>query len=196
LRTVGPKGTEMMKRLVMVSAACALALGMSAGRAEALALTIGDAYYVGSIDDGVPSSVSLEAGYINYLITLAAGATDTRLPPSTGETYNREESILSGPLPTAVVAGAFKNENPTSTAIDVSGFTYILAKYNATKAGSLVWLIYGAGTTVDLPTSYNDQALGHYTLFNATPVPDGGTTLILLGGALVGLGALRRRFSA
>jgi len=28
------------------------------------------------------------------------------------------------------------------------------------------------------------------------PVPDGGTTLILLGGALVGLGALRRKFGA
>ena len=27
-------------------------------------------------------------------------------------------------------------------------------------------------------------------------VPDGGTTLILLGGALVGLGALRRKFGA
>jgi hypothetical protein len=187
----------MMKRLVMVSVACVLALGLSAGRAEATVLTIGDAYYIGSINDGVPSSVSLEAGYINYLITLLPGATDTTIPPSTGETYNREESTLSGPLPTAVVAGAFKSpDSPTSTAIDVNGFTYILAKYNATKAGSLVWLIYGAGTTVDLPTSYNDQALGHYTLFNATPVPDGGTTLILLGGALVGLGALRRRFSA
>ena len=28
------------------------------------------------------------------------------------------------------------------------------------------------------------------------PVPDGGTTLILLGGALVGLAALRRKFGA
>ena len=28
------------------------------------------------------------------------------------------------------------------------------------------------------------------------PVPDGGTTLLLLGGALMGLGALRRKFGA
>ncbi|MCX6880723.1 MAG: VPDSG-CTERM sorting domain-containing protein [Verrucomicrobia bacterium] len=33
-------------------------------------------------------------------------------------------------------------------------------------------------------------------MFQVTTVPDGGTTLVLLGGALTGLGALRRKFSA
>jgi hypothetical protein len=44
------------------------------------------------------------------------------------------------------------------------------------------------------PPTYNPEAYGTATL---TPhVPDGGTTLVLLGGALTGLGALRRKFRA
>jgi hypothetical protein len=34
-----------------------------------------------------------------------------------------------------------------------------------------------------------------YTAGTGTSVPDAGTTLVLLGGSLIGLGALRRRFS-
>jgi hypothetical protein len=38
----------------------------------------------------------------------------------------------------------------------------------------------------------NDVTFG----VNTSSVPDGGTTLVLLGGALTGLGALRRKFRA
>ena len=66
------------------------------------------------------------------------------------------------------------------------------------------------GPTVDIPTSFTLPA-GNFQLIyvaaNDLPevlsidvtrgtVPDGGTTLMLLGGALVGLGALRRKFRA
>jgi hypothetical protein len=44
-------------------------------------------------------------------------------------------------------------------------------------------LSFGANNT----TTYNFEATGG-------SVPDGGTTLVLLGGALTGLGVLRRKF--
>jgi hypothetical protein len=183
---------------VLITAACALALaGLSASKANALTLTIGDEYYLGSINDGIPPSETLEAGYINYLITLAPGADDTQLPPGTGEIYNREGSTISDPLPTALAPDAFKDDSGNYTSIDVTGYTYLLAKYDQETAGSLVWLVSGLGT-VDVVSQFNDRDLSHYTLFNADDegdhgVPDGGTSMGLLGVGLLGLGYLRQR---
>jgi hypothetical protein len=197
----------MMRRLMMFSVACVLALGLTAGRAEAIPLTIGTAdldadYYVGQIIDGIPSSFADEARYINNLITLGAGQGNTSIPnpDDSVETYNRVGSDLEGLFPTALIEGAVKNETGEYTGINVTGFTYILGKYDAGNpgAGAYVWYVGGlTGVTfVALPaTSPGGYELGHYTLFNARSVPDGGTTLILLGGALVGLGILRRKFN-
>ena len=71
-------------------------------------------------------------------------------------------------------------------------------------------VVLSVGPTVDIPTLFTLPA-GNFQLIyvaaNDLPevlsidvtrgtVPDGGTTLMLLGGALVGLGALRRKFRA
>jgi len=182
----------------LIAAACALGLVFSAVNANATTLVIGDDHYVGSIRDGIPSSVADEARYITNLISLAAGTGDTEIEnpaPHAGtyETYNREGSSVAGPLPAAHVTDAVKVDTSNWDDIDVTGFTYILAKYDAGNAGSIVFMVSGL-TTVDLPMTYNGYGLSHYTLFNLTTVPDGGATLALLGCALVGLGALRRKF--
>jgi hypothetical protein len=195
-----------MKRALTIAVVCAAGLGLTATRAEAIALTIGDAQYVGNVIDGIPSSEVLEAGYINWLITLAPGVGPVQLPgtdPANDEIYDRTNSpaSLTGTFPQAILDGALKVESRAHADIDVTGFTYILAKYDASKpgAGAHVWLVSSL-TVVNLPANSGQHTLGHYTLFNANgafqPVPDGGTTLILLGGALIGLGALRRRFNA
>jgi hypothetical protein len=76
------------------------------------------------------------------------------------------------------------------------GTYYVLGKYDAAQAGSLVWLVTvtAPGTSISLPAYFDGEnhGLSHATTF----VPDGGMTLMLLGGALVGLGALRLRFAA
>ena len=51
-------------------------------------------------------------------------------------------------------------------------------------------LIYVAAN--DLPEQLRAETVGQITTFS---VPDGGATLSLLGFALVGLGALRRKYS-
>jgi hypothetical protein len=52
--------------------------------------------------------------------------------------------------------------------------------------------------TVDIPSGLGQAAgLSHFSLYKSTTsVPDGGVTLMLLGGALVGLETLRRKFRA
>ena len=44
--------------------------------------------------------------------------------------------------------------------------------------------------------SVSDAVTGETITIKVAGVPDGGTTLVLLGGALTGLGALRRKFRA
>ncbi len=92
-----------------------------------------------------------------------------------------------------------------------AGYQFVLAKYDGQNGGYVLFFLNGAAAT--LPDVSNpiwgsvgtDQyAIGHHTGFNATvtgtptpfsSVPDGGTTLILLGAALAGLGLVRRRFN-
>jgi len=189
-----------MRKTIIIGLAWVLALGLTATNANATTLSIGDAYYVGLAGDATPSSEAWEAIYIKTLIGLSAGQTDTQVEKVT---YNREDSSLLG-LPTVLLAGSVKDDTGEYAGIDVAGYSYILGKYAGHKpgAGVFVWYVPGL-TTVDLPQrSPGGNELGHYTLFAAgerdqsAPVPDGGGTLMMLGGSLVGLGALRRRFRA
>ncbi len=192
-----------MKKTIF-AIACGLALGLPAANADML--TVGSAGYVGHLSDGAPANLASEVTYINYLLTLNAGATAPQIPPTTGETYDRLGSTLDASgLPAAVEAGATQVVTPGGnphTGINVTGFSYILGKYDGHNigAGSYVWYIAGQ-TTVDLPQylpnpAQHKYAMSHYALFNPVSVPDGGMTLVLLGGALVGLEVLRRRYGA
>ena len=180
----------------IIALACALALGMSAISAEATNLTVGDAYYLGNIVPGLPSGEGNEVSFIEELIALAPGGVKGP-DPACGDQQTSEDNVCTrsnnafANLPAPVF---FDKVDDTNT-VDVTGFSYVLGKYgNGSDDGQISHVWYVAGlTTATLP----DQALSHISRFNATPttVPDGGTTLMLLGSAMVGLAALRRRFS-
>ncbi|MCC6857081.1 MAG: hypothetical protein IT158_00895 [Bryobacterales bacterium] len=190
-----------MRKMILVAVACVLGLGLTATNADATTLTVGDAYYIGNILDGVPSSEVDEVGYINTLKGLAPGAASQLIGT---EYYNRVSSTLdTTAFPDAVVLDSVRNASGQYSGIDVDGFTYILGKYDGgnTGAGAYVWYVAGL-TEVSIPAVLpgpDQYGLSHYTLFNpfgTHETPDGGMTLMLLGGALVGLDALRRRLIA
>jgi len=162
---------------------------------QAHAFLIGDANYLGSINDGVPASPDFEAGFINNLITLAEGATDTVIGT---ETYNRVGSTLEGPFPMADASSKdlYLKQDNSNTLFDASGFEYVLAKYDQEKAGSLVWYMAGGFTdSVMLPSTYNGQGLSHSIAFsptNGNPVPL-PATIWLLGIGLSGILVVRRK---
>lgn len=178
-----------MKKILLASVI--LSFGFLS-QAYALNLSIGDAYYLGSINDGIPSSEAAEASYINYLITLPMGAPDTIIGT---ETYNRLNSSLAGPFPYATDAGAVKQDN-SNTTFAATGFEYILGKYDASRAGSLVWYFAGGFTeSVVMPSTYNGHGLSHTTGFNgSTTVPE-PATMLLFGTGLIGIAGLRRKKS-
>jgi VPDSG-CTERM motif len=101
-------------------------------------------------------------------------------------------------LPNAVVTNN-PGSTGTSTTIDLGAggvYTYLFAKYDGQNDNSLVWNVSGLSGIITIPA---DGPLGHglsgWILFGpaGTPgVPDGGTTVMLLGTALGALGMLRR----
>ena len=89
--------------------------------------------------------------------------------------------------------------------LEHQGNVYIMAKYDGQNAGYVLfylpdWNANPANTDNVLPQYAgnifdNRYALSNYVAFGGpNNVPDGGITLALLGGALAGLGALRRKF--
>jgi len=189
-----------MKRTIAIALACALGLVFGAVNAEAISLTYGDGFYLGRIVDGVPSNPTDSASYINSVKVLAAGALATPCSLAITENCDRVGSTLVGGFTTAVVTGTVKYETPPlSGSFNSTGFLYVLGKYGGggqSDGGTWVWFLNGGQTSVTLPQSFGagGPGLSHIEFFNQ--VPDGGATLMLLGGALVGLGALRRKFSA
>lgn len=190
----------MNKRLVAI--VCSLGLGLTATSAVAaeIQLVVGSPpsyntnYYVGAIDD-VAHGESQELAFVGNLISVGSGQSET----IGGILYDRTGSTLTT-LP-SVEAVRGKNDSLTlSDTSDVFAWTlndtgtlYILAKYDEAAGGTLVFLAtITAGDTVYVPDSFGGHDLSHLSVLGR--VPDGGTTLMLLGGALVGLGALRRKF--
>ena len=86
----------------------------------------------------------------------------------------------------------------TSTTIDLGAggvYTYLFAKYDGRNDNSQVWYVGDLSGTITIPENGpRGHGLSGWILFGpGTPgVPDGGTTVMLLGAALGALGIARR----
>ena len=98
-------------------------------------------------------------------------------------------------LPNAVVT----NVDGTSTTFDLGTglYSYLFAKYDGQNDISQVWFVGDLSGSVTIPL---DGPLGHglsgWELFGpGGQVPDGGSTVLLLGAALSAIGLVRRKLS-
>ena len=161
----------------------------------------GDSHDLGTVYNGIPSGDADRTLYVNYLIGLAPGTgIGSPVPGAGGQHYTRslDNPILS--YPTAIFG---MDGTGTSINLGVLGsYTYLFAKYDGPNAGSEVWYVGNLSGAITIPANglFEDHyhyGLSGWTLFTGgTPsVPDGGSTLMLLGSALAGIGLIRCRFS-
>jgi hypothetical protein len=143
-----------------------------------------------------PANVDARTAFANYLLSLGANTTSTTDANSNGNTedYETSSTDYNGTLSGGVDAGAI---------LDVSAYTWVLAKYDGRNGGFVLFNVADAGGTI--PEFSNplwgaagtqQYQLSGVTAFGGTSVPDGGSTMLLLGAALTGLGTLRRFIKA
>jgi hypothetical protein len=167
------------KLALLFAAFCAVMLAFGQ---NASALSIGDTHELGYVWPGVPSGNAL---YVNHLIGMALGTIDT----ANGQIYHRSNNAF-GSLPTAVF-----DHSGTGTTVNLGGgglYTYLFATYAGGLLGSEVWYVGNLSGIITIPAIGGGCLLSGWTLFSNQGVPDGGTTVMLLGAALCVLGIARR----
>ena len=179
-------------KLALLSAAVCAAMLAFTNNASADA-TLGffpDTHVVGTITPGAPADPADVATYVNFMTALTPGTSGT----FSGQTIARTTNTF-GSLPTASATGAVSGTGTTINLNTLGTFTYLFAKYDGQNDNSVVWNISDLTGVITIPA---DGPLGYglsgWILFNQiTPgVPDGGTTVMLLGAALGALGMARR----
>ena len=188
----------MKKKLATIAAAIAFACSLSS---NASALTINDPGVVGTVNgvSGDGGSLPAELVLAQNILNLATGVNDYQYAGDTAHYYDASTTDYSGTL-SGGVAGKVQD-------LTVTGVDYVLAKYDGQSAGYV--LFYVGGGTYTLPqfsytiwgTDPGQYEISGYTSFTATgctncppSVPDGGSTIILLGSVLVAFGMAARKF--
>jgi hypothetical protein len=181
-------------KLAMLSAAfCAAMLAFSPS-ASALDLAFDDTHVVGTVTPANPADPGDRANYINFMIALTPGTDGTFHPGQ-----NERSTNLFANLPQAdanIIAQSTPNNPETTIDLGAGGvYSYLFAKYDGPNDLSQVWYVGDLSGIITIPA---DGPLGYglsgWILFGpgGTPVPDGGTTVMLLGAALGALGMARR----
>ena len=165
------------------------------------AVTITSALEFGYVDKATPSNEVDEESRLELLIKSLNGDDDLTDESNYREVTNTYDTVnvsdkkivltdlvdLSATV-SEVVNFELKNQDEgNSFNHQLNGMVY---EWLAVKQGTKTTYYWIGNVTDEL---VYESGWSHYSLFNKTSVPDSGTTLILLGAALAGLGFLRRR---
>ena len=177
------------KLALLCTAVCAAMLAFSHNASADASLTFTDTHVVGTISPGAPADPADVATYINFMIGLAPGGSGT----FSGQTITRSTNTF-GSLPKVSAVGSVSGTGTTINLNLLGTFTYLFAKYDGQNDNSVVWKIAGLTGVITIPAfGPGGYGLSGWILFGPTGfVPDGGTTVMLLGAALGALGMARR----
>jgi hypothetical protein len=212
-----------MKRLATTLTAAAIAL-VFGSNAQAVPLTLDTDGVVGILEGMVQgqngSSLANELIIANQILALVGidqvvvAATPPGIVCGNGANAQAPCEYRNGDNNyNNVLSGGVKGTNGDNTVND-AGAVWALAKYDGQNAGYVLFYLPDFGTTLpqipwEIWGNQNDQgfALSHYTVFtglNTCPpndpdcditfTPDGGSTMTLLGSALLAIGMATRKF--
>jgi hypothetical protein len=175
-------------------------------------------YLVGTVVPGLQGNggqAARDALMTNNLLAMGLGAqTDPTAPPVYSRSFNNFGSLPAANGNSGFVLSGSVGAGTTPVTVNLgTGFQYLVAAYDGPNGGVAVFNVAGLTGTVDLyryakPEMVNGHPTGNllgsntaqqgyflmtsWTLLNPTGVPDGGTTVMLLGTALGALGMVRR----
>lgn len=209
------KALTLTKSLAVLSAIACMALPSAHATTVTIGLTVDPnlppgttPYVLGAANPGAPASDAWDAAYVSGILGLSLGGAGTVGADAIYRSLNTF-SGLSSYAAVDTAAGADGSGTQTSITL-LSGVSYLVAKYDGQNGGSEVWYVGGllslyAGDTVvvDIPANAFGNQNGQYGLSGSAqllgastpppPVPDGGSTLMLLGVAGLGLFAFVRK---
>jgi VPDSG-CTERM motif len=187
-----------LRKINFVTAALAFAF-LLVTFSHVSALLIGDDRDLGLIDPNNPANPTTSASFINTLLDQPLNSGPTLIGT---EFYTRTGYDPLDDYPDAVYSGVEFGSGVTNIDLGTSGgYLYLLAKYDGPNYGSVVWYVGGLTGTITIPgfppdTDNPDQfGVSHTFLYNPTGVPgvpDGGSTAMMLGLSLCGLGFASR----
>jgi hypothetical protein len=182
-----------IKLAILCTAVCAAMLAFTH---NASALTIGDGQTIGYVYYGIPSGDADRENYVNDLVGFynSGCASGTDCGTAHGQLYHM---VNGSPAFGVTLPHAIWAADGTSTTINLGTlgtYNYLFAKYDGPNQGSVVWYVGNLSGSITIPATWNQYGLSGWSLFGpgGAGVPDGGTTVMLLGAALGALGMARR----
>jgi|SRR5882757_3887299 len=156
-------------------------------------LTIGDQHELGQAQPPTPEGDADITQYVNFMIGLSLGGSGHVIIGPHNILVTRSMNnfgSLPGPATLALRGtGTMINLGTQGT------YSYLFAHYGGPGGGfAEVWYVGDLSGTISIPATGLGHGLSGWALFTAPggAVPDGGTTVMLLGAALGALGMVRR----
>ncbi|HEV2695021.1 MAG TPA: VPDSG-CTERM sorting domain-containing protein [Verrucomicrobiae bacterium] len=201
----------MKTKLTIIAAVAAAAMALQSTQATPITGVIGFSG-TASLDSSVASSATEVTGWGNNFIGLHTGSFAS-LTGTASVAFNSPWTFASSGLPsfwTITDSTGNYTFNLTSSKVFSTGSTtgplgtttsisiLIFGTVVSTVAGLDATAFTGSMTIQDpsVDNGTNPKTFSYTESLSFSPVPDGGTTVLLLGSALSGLALLRRKLSA
>ena len=154
-------------------------------------LAIGDQRELGQVHPAISEGDAAITQYVNFMIGLSFGGSGHAIGPHVNlvtRSMNNFGALL-GPATLAL------RSTGTTINLGTQGTYYLFAHYGGPGGGfAEVWYVGNLSGKISIPSIGFGHGLSGWALFTAPggAVPDGGTTVMLLGAALGALGIVRR----
>lgn len=178
------------KFVMLLGIGCAVILAFAN---DAKALAIGDRHELGQADPRVRQGQAAITQYVNFMLGLSLGGSDHVSIGHSDILVTRSMNDF-GPLPNAA-APTRRGMGTTINLGTQDTYDYLFVQYGGRHGGTAqVWYVGDLTGVISIPSIAFAHRPSGWALFT-TPngvVPDGGTTVMLLGAALGILGVVRR----
>jgi hypothetical protein len=196
-------GTLTGKFVLLLAIGCAvmLASGTDANADRlplpaSINLTIGDQHELGKVQPATPEGDAAITQYVNFMVGLSLDGSGHVIIGPHNVLVTRSMNDFGQLLGPATLA---LRGTGTTVNLGLTGGTYdyLFAHYGGPGGGfAEVWDVGNLSGNISIPFIGFGHGLSGWALFTAPggAVPDGGTTVMLLGAALGALGVVRRFF--